>query len=62
MLTVRPKMQSAPGFPASRYIENVGVRPDIEYDFQTRENLLSNGTPFADALLKSAVALVPAGN
>jgi len=62
MLTVRPKMQSAPGFPASRYIENVGVRPDIDYDFQTRENLLSNGTPFVDAFLKAAAALVPAGN
>ena len=41
MLMVRPKMQSVPGFPASRYVENIGVRPDIEYDFQTRENLIS---------------------
>jgi hypothetical protein len=62
MLTVRPKMQAAPGFPASRYIENVGVRPDIDYDFQTRENLLSNGAPFVDAFLKAATALVPGSN
>jgi len=58
-LTVRPKMQSVPGLPATRYIENVGVRPDIEYDYQTRENLLGNGTPFVDAFIKSALALVP---
>lgn len=62
MLTVRPSLQTAPGFPASRYIENVGVRPDIEYDYQTRQNLTGNGAPFVDAFLKAAAALVPGGN
>jgi hypothetical protein len=62
MLTVRPSVQSAPGFPASRYIENVGVRPDIEYDYQTRENLLRNGAPFVEAFLKAAAGLVSGGN
>ena len=59
MLTVRPKMQSVLGFPATRYYENIGVRPDIDYDYQTRENLVGNGAPFVDAFLKAAVALVP---
>lgn len=58
MLMVRPKMQSVPGFPASRYVENIGVGPDIAYDFQTRDNLLRNGAPFVDAFLKAAAALV----
>jgi hypothetical protein len=62
MLTVRPEAQSIPGFGTTRYVENVGVRPDIEYDYQTRENLLGNGAAFVDAFLKAAVALVPAGN
>jgi len=62
MLTVRPELQTVPGFPATRYIENVGVKPDIEYDFQTRENLVRNGAPFVDAFLKAAVLLVPGGN
>ncbi|MFN0105597.1 MAG: S41 family peptidase [Bryobacteraceae bacterium] len=62
MLTVRPKMQSSPGFPASRYIENVGVRTDIDYDYQTRENLTRNGAPFVDAFLKAAADLVPGPN
>jgi hypothetical protein len=62
MLTVRPEAQAVPGFGTTRYLENVGVWPDIEYDYQTRENLLGNGAAFVDAFLKAAVALVPAGN
>lgn len=59
MLAVRQFVQSAPGFPATKYIENIGVRSDIEYDYQTRENLTGNGAAFVDAFLKAAVALVP---
>ncbi|MBI2689693.1 MAG: PDZ domain-containing protein [Acidobacteria bacterium] len=59
MLTVRPTAQAHPGFPATRYIENVGVEPDIPYDFQTRENLVNSGTPFVDAFTKAALALIP---
>ncbi|MBL8231801.1 MAG: hypothetical protein JNL98_25110 [Bryobacterales bacterium] len=44
----------APGFPASRYIENAGVRPDIELDYMTRENLLTRGRPFVDAFTRIA--------
>jgi len=62
MLNVRPTVRTAPGFPASRYIENVGVQPDIVYDYQTRQNLVTNGTPFVDAFLKAAAALASGGN
>jgi hypothetical protein len=31
------------------YVENVGVRPDIPVDYQTRENLMNGGRPFVEA-------------
>jgi hypothetical protein len=36
-------------FPSTPYVENVGVRPDVELDYMTRENLLQNGRPFVEA-------------
>jgi len=45
-LMVRPKAINAEGFPSTQYIENVGVRPDIELDYMTTANLLQNGVPF----------------
>ena len=54
-MLVRPEMRSAPGFPASRYIENVGVTPDIVYDYQTRDNLMNNGADFVAAFTKAAL-------
>lgn len=44
-LMVRPKSVSSE-FGTSRYIENVGVRPDIELDIMTQENLLTNSRGF----------------
>jgi hypothetical protein len=43
------------GYPTSRYIENVGVRPDFEYDYMTQENLFGNGKPFVDAFTAAMV-------
>ena len=40
-----------PDFPVTRYVENVGVRPDIEFDYMTRENLRRDGGVFVDAFL-----------
>ena len=45
-LMVRPKAITADGFPTTQYIENVGVRPDIELDYMTTANLLQFGAPF----------------
>ena len=44
-----------PEYPAAPYVENIGVRPDIEVDYMTRDNLMRNGQPFADAILKLMV-------
>ena len=43
------------GYPVSPYVENVGVHPDIEYDYMTRENLTLNGRPFVDAFTAAIV-------
>jgi C-terminal processing protease CtpA/Prc len=39
-------------FPATMLIENVGVRPDVEIDYMTKDNLFKNGQPFFDAVTK----------
>lgn len=36
-------------FGPTRFIENVGVRPDVVIDIMTRDNLVSGGTPFVAA-------------
>jgi hypothetical protein len=48
-LMVRKDPVATPEFPVTRYIENVGVRPDVELDLMTNDNLLNQGRPFADA-------------
>jgi hypothetical protein len=45
---------STPEFPPTPYIENVGVRPDVELDYMRRENLLQNGRPFVEAFTRIA--------
>ncbi len=44
---------TAPGYPTSNYVENVGVQPDIYYDIMTLENLRTAGRPFVDAFSKA---------
>ncbi|MBM3755095.1 MAG: hypothetical protein FJW38_14070 [Acidobacteria bacterium] len=39
----------ADGNPTSNYVENVGVQPDIPYEFMTMENLRMGGRPFVEA-------------
>lgn len=39
-------------FPTAPYIENIGVRPDIELDYMTRENLMNRGVPFVNAFTR----------
>ena len=38
----------AGGYPVSRYIENVGVHPEIDADYMTFDNLIKDGKPFVD--------------
>ena len=54
-LMTRKDNVAAPDFPASPYVENVGVRPDIEVDYMTRDNLLRGGRSFVDAFTAAMV-------
>lgn len=47
-----------PNLPATPYIENVGVRPDITQTYMTTENLLTAGAPFREAFTAAIVSLV----
>lgn len=49
-IAVREKEVAAPDYPPSRFYENVGVRPDIEVEYQTEANLLERGRPFLTRL------------
>jgi C-terminal processing protease CtpA/Prc len=60
-LMVRPNEVQYEGFPATRYIENVGVRPDIELDYMTRDNLLQSGRPFFNRVLEIMQERINAG-
>ena len=40
-------------FSATALIENVGVRPDVEIDYMTKDNLLKNGRTFVDLFTKA---------
>jgi hypothetical protein len=42
-LMVRLNPVKAPGLPEAPYIENIGVLPDVELDYMTRDNLLTRG-------------------
>jgi hypothetical protein len=48
-LVTRKDIVTTPDYPPAYYVENVGVRPDIEYDYMTRENLLGGGKAYVDA-------------
>ncbi len=54
-LMIRLEDRAYPGFPKSPFVENVGVRPDIELDYMTIENLRNGGRPFVDAFTKIIV-------
>jgi hypothetical protein len=45
----------AGGYPVSPYVENVGVHPEIEVDYMTRDNLLQRGRPFVTAFTEAMV-------
>src|SRR5207244_5034152 len=51
----RARPVQTPGFPASLYIENTGVYPDIIADYMTHDNLLTRGRTFV-AAFSSAIA------
>jgi hypothetical protein len=54
----RMHIVNTPDFPPAPYIENIGVRPDIPYDYMTRANLMSAGAPFVQAFTQALENLV----
>lgn len=54
-LVVRRGNVVSADLPTAPYIENIGVRPDIELDYMTRANLVQRGAPFVDAFSKIIV-------
>ena len=56
---VRATPVSVPGYPTTNIIENVGVHPEIVEDYMTRENLLTQGKPFVEALTAAVLKMIP---
>jgi hypothetical protein len=42
-------------YPTTRYVENVGVRPDIEEDYMTLDNLLNGGRTYVERFTAAMV-------
>jgi len=55
---IRNRLITTPEFPTTNLIENVGVRPDVKLDFQTKDNLLNNGQTFLNSATAAAVAWI----
>jgi hypothetical protein len=45
-------------YPTTKYIENVGVRPEVVEDYMTKNNLLKSGAPFIDSFLQHMAAYI----
>ncbi len=60
-LMVRKDPVTTPEFPPTRYIENVGVRPDIQIDYMTLDNLLNGGKTFMSAVTDAVVKTIQNG-
>lgn len=54
-LMIRKNPVVTSDFPAAPYVENIGVRPDIENDYMTADNLAQNGKPFVNAFVTAMV-------
>jgi len=57
-LLTRAKAYTAPGYPTSIYIENVGIQPDLPADYMTRENLMNRGVGYVEGFSKAIVDLI----
>lgn len=54
-LGVRARSYQIPGLPASAYLENIGALPDIELDYQTRDNLMNGGRAYVEGFTAAIV-------
>jgi hypothetical protein len=55
---VRSTTVSAPGYPATNYVENIGVQPDIVEDYKTKDNLLNGGATFVAHFTEAMMTLI----
>jgi hypothetical protein len=60
-LMIRKNPVVTADYPTAPYIENIGVRPDIQVDYMTRDNLTQFGKPFVDAFVAAMVAQIQKG-
>jgi hypothetical protein len=60
-IMVRKGPVSTPEYPSAPFIENIGVRPDIQLDYMTRDNLLQQGRPFVTAFTEAIVNAIRTG-
>lgn len=59
---VRNHNISSPGFPTAPFIENIGVIPDVQAEFQTRANLFTGGQPFVQGFSNLILRLITTGH
>ena len=45
-------------YPTAPYVENIGVRPDVEEDYMTRDNLLAKGKTFVEDFTGAMVSYI----
>ncbi len=57
-LQVRANYFGTSDYPATAILENVGVRPDFEAKYMTKENLLQSGLPFLTQLMYHAAYVI----
>ena len=50
-----------PDYPTAPYVENIGIRPDIQADYMTKDNLLNRGKTFSDAMFAAAANYIKNG-
>lgn len=59
-LMVRKNPVVTPDYPTAPYVENIGVRPDVDLEYMTRDNLLQRGKTFVEDLTGAMVAYIEA--
>jgi C-terminal processing protease CtpA/Prc len=57
-LETRKAPVTTPGFPATNFIENVGIYPDILQDYMTLDNLQNGGATFLNGAIAALIQLV----
>src|SRR5579884_643426 len=59
-LVTRKRYVQTPGFPASNFLENTGVYPDVVQDYMTSDNLLHGGRTFVGQFTSAVQSLIAA--